>query len=141
MPEKPHHQSNPAFNSEAVFDHEKPQVYQLELEFIKWVTVLLKEIKARILPFLREACDQLDRGGRLDALAAKDACSAERIINGKALLVRIVSMLTKLVARFDSGDYGKNYRTREEPWGLGDSHETARLDDDEDEDEDDELRR
>ena len=38
----------------------------------------------------------------LDALVAKKACSEQRVEEGKALLVRIVSMLTKLVDRFDS---------------------------------------
>jgi four helix bundle protein len=35
-----------------------------------------------------------------DALVAKAACSVERVAEGKTLLVRIVSMLTKLVDRF-----------------------------------------
>jgi len=36
----------------------------------------------------------------LDALVAKQACDAKRIEDGKLLLVRIVSMLTRLVDRF-----------------------------------------
>ena len=36
----------------------------------------------------------------LDALVAKRACSEHRVEHGKSLLVRIVSMLTKLVHRF-----------------------------------------
>ena len=36
----------------------------------------------------------------LDALVSKKACSGQRIEHGKALLVRIVSMLSKLVDRF-----------------------------------------
>ena len=36
----------------------------------------------------------------LDALVAKKACSGDRVVEGKELLVRIVSMLTKLVERF-----------------------------------------
>src|SRR5262245_16950735 len=38
----------------------------------------------------------------LDALVAKTLCSTEEISEGKALLVRIVSILTKLIARFES---------------------------------------
>jgi hypothetical protein len=34
-------------------------------------------------------------------LVAKRACSAKRVEEGKAMLLRIVSMLTKLVDRFD----------------------------------------
>ena len=36
----------------------------------------------------------------LDALVAKEACSRERIADGKALLARISAMLTKLVQRY-----------------------------------------
>jgi len=36
----------------------------------------------------------------LDALVAKKACSDDRVADGKEVLVRIVSMLTKLVERF-----------------------------------------
>ena len=36
----------------------------------------------------------------LDALVAKSVCTVDRIDEGKALLFRIVSMLTKLVNRF-----------------------------------------
>ena len=150
MSDKPPHSSKPDSRSKPVFDHEKLQVYHLELEFIRWVTTLLKEIKAQRLPLQREACDQLDRGslsallntaegnGRraskqrarffddargsatecaacLDALVAKDACGSERTDEGKALLVRIVSMLTKLVARFETGDHGRSHQVREEP--------------------------
>jgi len=46
----------------------------------------------------------------LDALVAKKACSVDRISEGKGMLVRIVSMLTKLVERF--GSVGQ---VREEP--------------------------
>ncbi len=37
----------------------------------------------------------------LDVLVAKIACSVERIAEGKASLLRVVSMLCKLVERFD----------------------------------------
>ncbi|MFL6501701.1 MAG: four helix bundle protein [Candidatus Udaeobacter sp.] len=38
----------------------------------------------------------------LDALVAKAICTSEEIGDGKQLLLRIASMLTKLVMRFDS---------------------------------------
>jgi four helix bundle protein len=119
------------------FDHEKLDVYQLELCFITWVTALLSKIKqspkkARTT----EVLDQLDRAslsallntpegnGRrqrrtrpkffddargsatecaacLDALVAKGVCKAEEIDEGKQLLLRIASILTKLIERFD----------------------------------------
>jgi four helix bundle protein len=119
-------------------DHEKLDVYQLELSFVAWATDLIIELcespeakKRRI----GETVDHLDRAGLstlfntsegngrrqmkarakffddargsatecascLDALVAKRACSQHRVEHGKSLLVRIVSMLTKLVQRF-----------------------------------------
>ncbi len=120
----------------ALFDHEKLDVYQLELSFISWLTDLFEELREIKGARLSETLDQLDRaslsqllntaegnGKRasqlrarffddargsatecaacLDALVAKRACPVKRIDRGKAMLVRIVSMLTKLVDRFD----------------------------------------
>ena len=120
------------------FDHEKLEVYQLELQFLGWTTALLLEIKAGDVPHLREVCDQLDRAslssllntaegnGRratqqrarffddargsatecaacLDALVAKRCCDQARVVEGKALLLRTVSILCRLVERFDGG--------------------------------------
>ena len=39
----------------------------------------------------------------LDALVAKRLTNAQRIADGKGMLLRIVGMLTKLVDRFDEG--------------------------------------
>jgi four helix bundle protein len=121
-----------------MFDHEKLDVYQLELQFIAWVTPLLEEAGKSAAAKTREVCDQLDRaslsallntaegnGKRqrqvrakffddargsatecaacLDALVAKKVAVAERVQEGKQLLVRIVSILCKLIERFDSG--------------------------------------
>src|SRR5882762_9258408 len=117
-------------------------VYQVELSFIAWSSVLLSEVRAAGAGLYREVCDQLDRAGLssllntaegngkrqgkqrakffddargsavecaacLDALAAKTLVTKARIAEGKALLLRIVGMLTKLVERFDA------YRARE----------------------------
>ena len=127
---------NLAKPSGAKFDHEKPDVYRYELEFIDWVTPLLDEAAASARGRTREVCDQLDRaslstllntaegnGKRqrpvrakffddargsatecatcLDALVAKRIVSPERIVAGKDLLLKIVSMLSGLVNRFD----------------------------------------
>ena len=44
------------------FDHEKLDVYQLELTFVAWSTELLREIKSSpFSAFYSEVCDQLDR--------------------------------------------------------------------------------
>jgi four helix bundle protein len=43
------------------FDHEKLDVYQLELEFIAWVTPLIEEVKTSYGPKVREVCNHLDR--------------------------------------------------------------------------------
>ena len=51
----------------------------------------------------------------LDALVAKGAYTESRIQEGKDMLLRIVSMLTKLVAKFETSDgfheEGPEYRT------------------------------
>ncbi|WP_372809081.1 four helix bundle protein [Pontiella sp.] len=121
----------------AQFDHEKLDVYQLELDFVTWATDLMAEVKKVSSVSVREPCDHLDRAslsilfntaegngkrqmrGRakffddargsatecaacLDALVAKKACQKDRVTEGKGLLVRIVSMLTKLVERFNN---------------------------------------
>jgi four helix bundle protein len=121
-----------------MFDHEKLDAYQLELQFIGWVTDLLEEVSKNGGGKIREVCDQLDRAslsallntaegngkrqrpGRakffddargsatecaacLDALAAKRATTEERILEGKKMLARVVSMLCGLVERFDTG--------------------------------------
>ena len=130
--------TSPANKASALFDHEKLDVYHLELQFIAWVTPLLEEVSQAAIGRTREVCDQLDRaslslllntaegnGKRqrpvrakffddargsatecaacLDALVAKSIAKNERIISGKQLLVRIVSMLCGLIARFDGG--------------------------------------
>jgi four helix bundle protein len=43
------------------FDHEKLDVYQLELQFITWVTPLIEEIIASAGSKVREVCNHLDR--------------------------------------------------------------------------------
>jgi len=117
------------------FDHEKLEVYHLELQFIAWVTELFTELKESKLPRMAETLDQLDRAsisqvlntaegngrrgslqrarffddargsatecaGCLDILVAKGAVRSERVEPGKALLVRVVSILSKLIERF-----------------------------------------
>jgi four helix bundle protein len=123
------------------FDHEKLDVYALELNFLAWVTPLLLRVRNEAHGFHREVCDQLDRaslssllntaegngkrGGRqrakffddargsavecaacLDALVAKKLVDPLDISEGKALLVRIVGMLTRLIRRFESENEG-----------------------------------
>ena len=48
-------------NEGPIFDHEKLDVYQIELLFIAWVAALLTEIRTAAPGFHREVCDQLDR--------------------------------------------------------------------------------
>jgi four helix bundle protein len=126
-----------ARRKDIMFDHEKLDVYQLELRFIEWVTPLLEEALQKTTGKPREVCEQLDRAslssllntaegngrrqrqgrakffddargsatecaGCLDALVAKKTFGPERIQEGKALLLRIVSILCKLVDRFDA---------------------------------------
>jgi four helix bundle protein len=123
-----------------MFDHEKLDVYCLELEFIRWLTKAAQR---------RELIDQLDRAsmsvlfntaegngkrqGRqrakyfddargsalecaacLDASVAKRVATSDRVQPGKETLVRVVAMLTRLVERFDPDEF----RIREDTDGL-----------------------
>ncbi len=45
----------------AHFDHEKLDVYHLELAFIEWVTPLLEEVRGTAAARVAEVSDQLDR--------------------------------------------------------------------------------
>lgn len=125
---------------QAVMDHEKLDVYQLELQFITWVTPLIEKSRAQHSAVTAEVRDQLDRAsvsmtlntaegnGRrqmrtrgkffddargstaecaacLDILVAKGVATAVDIDAGKQLLVRIASMLSKLVQRFSDEVY------------------------------------
>jgi four helix bundle protein len=120
-----------------LFDHEKLDVYHLQLKFIAWVTPLLEEVSHYIAGSTAEVRNQLERaslslllntaegnGKRqrqvrakffddargsatecaacLDALVAKNVATEDRIIEGKKMLLRIVSMLCGLIDRFDS---------------------------------------
>ena len=122
--------------SKQMFDHEKLHVYQLQLEFIGWVTTLIDEVQQLDAGKTAEIRRHLDRAslsvllniaegnGRraqqtrakffddargsasesaacLDALVAKGMCRKDRIQSGKQMLERVLSMLTKLVDRFD----------------------------------------
>src|SRR6266700_7531968 len=44
-----------------LFDHEKLDVYQLELAFISWVTTLFEHLKDQKPGRVSEVCDHLDR--------------------------------------------------------------------------------
>src|SRR6266478_2152752 len=52
---------DPIHSSRVFFDHEKLDVYHMELRFISWVTPLIEEAKAAAAGKTREVCDQLDR--------------------------------------------------------------------------------
>ena len=88
-------------NDQPIFDHENLDVYQVELSFIAWSSVLLSEIRAA-------RGSAVECAACLDALVARKLATIERVIEGKRLLFRTVGMLTKLVERFDS------YRARED---------------------------
>jgi four helix bundle protein len=44
-----------------LFDHEKLDVYLVELEFVAWVALFLGDASRSIVPHRRELLDQLDR--------------------------------------------------------------------------------
>jgi len=134
---QPQRESSRGVSAFLGFDHEKLDVYQLELQFIAWVTDLLEEVIRDAKSKTAEVCDQLDRAslsallntaegngkrqrqvrakffddargsatecaGCLDAMVAKRCATEERIREGKALLIRIVSILCKLIERFET---------------------------------------
>lgn len=150
------------------FDHEKLDVYQLELRFISWVTALLAKVKQHSTNTrISEVSDQLDRAslssllntaegngrrqrqtrakffddargsvtecaGCLDALVAKGACTEQEINEGKEMLLRITSMLTKLIALFDSSSSSRSSSiVREEPQERECDDENEEKDEDE----------
>ncbi|MCI0541599.1 MAG: four helix bundle protein [Verrucomicrobiales bacterium] len=135
------------------FDHEKLDVYRLELQFIAWLAPLLDEVAER--PRTANVCDQIDRAslsallntaegngkrqrptrakffddargsatecaGCLDALVAKAACAPDRVLEGKELLIRVVSILTKLVNMFSADS---QLREDEMPYRTSESSE------------------
>jgi hypothetical protein len=122
------------------FDHEKLDVYQLELRSITWVTALFVKIKQRCTAArIAEVSDQLDRAS-LSALLntvkgnrrPQRRTRAKFFDDGEQLLLRIASMLTKLIERFDISSSASSSSSiiREEP------DEEAFDDEDEDDNED-----
>jgi len=122
---------------EPLFDHEKLDVYCVELQFTAWIADFLEDVSGSSALRRRELIKQLDRAslslllntaegngkrhGRnrarffddargsafecaacLDASVAKRFVSADRTRPGKELLARIVAMLTRMIARFDT---------------------------------------
>jgi hypothetical protein len=64
-------------NDQPIFDHEKLDVYQVELSFIAWSSLLLSEIRAAEEGLYREVCDQLVPGSSRrsnGSLKAKGCC-------------------------------------------------------------------
>jgi len=58
---RPEYTANHSQPRSPVFDHERLQVYNLQLEFIRWVTPLIEEAARSATGRPREVCDQLDR--------------------------------------------------------------------------------
>jgi hypothetical protein len=75
-------------NEQPIFDHEKLDVYQVELSFIAWSSVLLSEIRAAGEGLYREICDQLDRASLSSLLN-----TAEGMANARGNSVPNFSMM------------------------------------------------
>jgi len=73
----------PVLSSPPMFDHEKLDVYQLELQFIAWVTDLLEEVSSTVKGKTGEVCDQLDRAS-LSALLNTAEGNGKRQRQGRA---------------------------------------------------------
>ena len=117
---------------DSIFDHEKLDVYCLELGFIAWLAAFLDDVSQSSAQYRRELMEQLDRAslsvllntaegngkrqGRQRAKffddargsafecasVAKGFVSVDRVRPGKEMLGRIVAMLTRLIDRFDT---------------------------------------
>src|SRR2546426_2109818 len=61
-----------------------------------------RQVRAKVFDDARGSATEC--AACLDALVAKTVCSSDRVQPGKAMLERVVSMLTKLVARFDTDE-------------------------------------
>jgi four helix bundle protein len=122
-----------------LFDHEKLDVYCVELQFTAWIADFYDHVCRSSVQHRRELIEQLDRAslsmllntaegngkrhGRhrakffddargsafgcaacLDASVARRFVSVDRVHPGKAMLARVVAMLTRLIDRFDTDD-------------------------------------
>ncbi len=126
------------------FDHERLGVYQLSIEFVAWsqeltehgpltgpmrdqldratssIPLNIAEGNGKSLP--RDRCRFLEiaRGSAfecaacLDVLVAREAATQDAIRDGKGMLLRIVSMLTSLIASVSSrtAEEEESYRSR-----------------------------
>jgi four helix bundle protein len=151
------------------FDHEKLDVYKLELRFVTWAMELIEKLRFEPRSTVKEVVQQLDRAslssllntaegnGRrktqqrarffddargsatecaacLDALVAKRTCQPDRVAEGKGMLLRVVSMLSKLVVRFDkASNQDQGLREDEVDYQLG-SHAARTFEDEDDND-------
>jgi hypothetical protein len=79
------------------FDHEKLDVYKLELQFIAWLAPLLDEVAQR--PRTANVCDQIDRAS-LSALlnTAERNGKRQRPTRAKFLMMRAALLLNVLRA-------------------------------------------
>lgn len=67
----------------AQFDHEKLDVYQLEVEFVAWATDLILEVKQVPGISVREPCDHLDRAS-LSSMFNTAEGNGKRQMRGRA---------------------------------------------------------
>ena len=56
-----------------IFDHEKLDVYGLELQFVTWITDFLEEVSQSPVSRRRELVDQLD-GASISVLLSETSC-------------------------------------------------------------------
>ncbi len=126
------------------FDHEKLHAYQEALRFVVWVEPVIDKLPAKlsakdqldrastsIVLNIAEGngkrshpdrCRYLDiaRGSALecaaclDVLVARQKLTAVDILDGKALLLGVVSLISGLIARF-----GGNVQEEQAPYGSG----------------------
>lgn len=100
------------------FDHEKLEVYNTKVVSIRWLTPLLTKVKESGQAVDRASLSALPNTAEGNGRRRRQIRAEEEIAEGKQLLLRICSMLTKLIARFDQvvgkevGTYGSEDEDR-----------------------------
>lgn len=130
--------------STPLFDHEKLRAYQEALRFVAWVEPIIERLPAKLAARDQldrastsivlniaegngkrshpDRCRYLDiaRGSALesaaclDVLVARQKLPATDIVDGKSILVGVVSLVAGLIARF-----GGNVQEEQAPYGSG----------------------
>jgi four helix bundle protein len=134
----------------AQFDHERLKVYQEALRFVAWIAPVIEELPAKLaakdqldrastsvvlnlaegngkrshpdrcryFDIARGSC--LECAAGLDVLVARGKVNLALAVQGKAILIEVVSMIAGLIARF-SGELHEEQAPYGAPLGVGEN--------------------